>query len=107
MIRQAIAAAAALVVAGIVSFINAQPAPQVTPVEVPAVVVSVTSAPALAGDELAEGDEGWDCHAVTAHSNGVCASDLPEGFTVQGITECVTPSLYAQCPAAVRAALGR
>lgn len=107
MIRQAIAAAAVLIAAGIVSLINAQATPQPTPVDVPAVVVSLTSAPTLAGEDLAEGDEGWDCHAVTAHSNGVCGSDLPEGFTVEDITECVTPSLYAECPAAVRAVLGR
>lgn len=107
MIRQAIAAAFVLIAAGLVSLINTQDAPQTTPVEVPAVVVSLTSTPVLAGEDLAEGDEGWDCHAVTEHSNGVCGSDLPEGFTVQDITECVTPALYAGCPAAVRAALGR
>lgn len=99
MIRKAIAAAAVAITAGLVSLINSQPSP--TPAEVPAVPITITST-----QVSAEGDAGWDCREVTEHSNGVCGSDLPEGFTVADIAECVTPALYQGCAAAVRERLG-
>ena len=101
MIRRAIAAAAVAVAAALVSLINNQPV-TTTQVEAPAIPVSVTSAPMPA-----EGDVDWSCREVTAHSNGVCGVDLPEGFTVVDIAECTTPELYLGCAAAVRERLGR
>jgi phage tail sheath gpL-like len=100
-IRHTIAAAAVLVAAGLVSLINAQPA-TTTPVTPPAtsVVITGTHVPV-------EGDADWDCHVVSEHSNGICGSDLPEGFTVADIAECTDRARYADCPAAVRERLSR
>lgn len=99
MIRKSLAAAAALVLAAVVA-LTPQAAPTTT--VAPAVPVSINGTQVFTED-----DPAWDCHQVTAHSNGVCGSDLPEGFTVGHITECVTVELYPACAAAVRAQLGR
>jgi hypothetical protein len=101
MIRRVLAAVAALIAATIVSLINSEPG-TTAPAPVPATSISIPGTQARL-----EGDAGWSCREVTEHGNGVCGSDLPEGFTVADIAECVTPALYAGCPAAVRERLNR
>lgn len=100
MIRKTLAATAALVLAAVVALVPQQAA-TVAP-EAPAIPVTLTAV-----QPVAEDDPAWDCRAVTAHSNGVCGSDLPQGFTVQDITECTVPASYSACPDAVRVQLGR
>lgn len=100
MIRKSIAAVAVLITASVVSLINAQPE-TTAPVTPPTtVVVTSTQVPV-------EGDAGWDCRQVTEHSNGVCGWELPAGFSVADIAECVDRARYKDCPAAVRERLGR